>query len=132
MTECLTVHMNDRCARLCTTVLIQTLLFTRLHRRKSQGWRGNIQGAELVGCLSSSGSQGPLTSQPVFPCQGPSQEAEAQQTTMRTKCLTGTAMWLLEAIEGVFPVTSALLPGPQLQFSMTSEPKNLPSGGPQG
>ena len=42
MTECLTVHMNDRCARLCTTVLIQTLLFTRLHRRKSQGWRGNI------------------------------------------------------------------------------------------
>ena len=34
MAECLTIHMNDKCACLCTTVLIQTLLFTRLHRRK--------------------------------------------------------------------------------------------------
>ena len=97
MAECLTVRMNDKCACLCTIILIQALLFTRLHRRKSQGWRGNPQGAELVGCLSSSWSQGPPTSQPVFPRQGPSQEAGAQQKTTWRKCLTDTAMWLLEA-----------------------------------
>lgn len=44
------------------------------------------------------------------PSPGPSQEAEAQQTTMRKMSYDPT-MWLLEAIEGVFPVTSALLPG---------------------
>ena len=88
-----------------------TVIYKAPQKKKSQGWRRNIQGTELVGCLSSSWSQGPLTSQTAFPHQGPSQEAEAQQTTMRRKCLTDTAMWLLEAIEGVFPVTSTLLPG---------------------
>ena len=108
MAECLTPCVNDKHACMCTTVFTQTLFFTILHRRESQGWRGNTQGTELANCQSSSWSQGSLTSQPVFPLQAPSQEAGTQQTSTQGKCLRDTAMLLLEAIESLFPVPSTL------------------------